>query len=95
MIEREGTRNRPAKRALDMDSYIAAKPSNFSAALVHSAVVEIEPGIRVERRVMALAGGKAADFPMPPICRHGIVREVRRAGKSRCRRPGQGGQCAS
>jgi hypothetical protein len=34
MIKRKGANEPFAKRALDMDSYIPAKPSNFSAALV-------------------------------------------------------------
>lgn len=43
MIKREGTRDRPAKPALDMDSYTAAKPSNFSAALVEETKVVWQP----------------------------------------------------
>ena len=43
MIGRGGTRDRPAERALDMDSYIAAKPSNFSAALVEETKILWQP----------------------------------------------------
>ena len=43
MIKHKEAKDRPAKRALDMDSYIAANPSNFSAALVEETRILWQP----------------------------------------------------